>query len=394
MNNHFNFDQEIDRSSTDATKYAELRDKYGRSDLLPMWIADMDFASPRPVIDALKDSLNEPVIGYTTAPDSFWGSITSWLDRRHAWKIDRRSIDFVPGVKKGIGLCINYFTKPGDTIIIQPPVYHSFRSVIEGNGRKAVDNPLILDGDTYRIDFDGLQTVIEQTRPVMLIFCNPQNPAGIQWSRSDIERLVDICHSRGLLILSDEIYGDLVFKTTAHIPTASVSAKAAEITVTLGAPSKSFNIPGMASAWTAVLNPRLRDGFFSWLNASEFDTPPMHAIYATRAAYEHCEPWLDAVLDYLEDNAKFARDMLSDNLPSLNVIMPNAGFGLWIDFNPLGLSHPMLSDLIVNKAQLALSDGCSFGSGGEGYMRLNIGVPRQVLKRGLDRLIETFRSLM
>lgn len=393
VNKNFNLDQEIDRSSTDATKYAELEEKYGRSDLLPLWIADMDFASPQPVTEALMQCVSQPVLGYTTAPRSFWQSIASWLNNRHGWNVTPADIDFVPGVKKGLGLCINYFTKPGDKIVIQPPVYHSFRSVIEGNGRIAVDNPLVCDGDSYHIDFDDLERIVRENHPAMLILCNPHNPIGIQWDLDSIRRVVDICYENNMLILSDEIYGDLVFRNSRHIPTASVSEKAAEITVTLGAPSKTFNIPGLASAWTAVTSPALRDPFFAWLHASEFDTPPITAIYPTEAAYNKCAPWLDEVLDYLLDNARYARKRLLDSLPGIKVTMPDAGFGLWIDFNALNLSHDDLVDYLVNGAGLALSDGASFGFGGSGFVRLNIGVPRSVLREGIDRLIMTFTPL-
>lgn len=386
MDNQYNFDKIVDRRDTDATKIVELVDKYGRNDLLPLWIADMDFRSPEPVREQLIECFRQPVLGYTTAPDSFWTSITSWLGKRHNWKVSREEIDFVPGLKKGLGLCLNYFTQPGDNIVIQPPVYHSFRSVIEGNGRHAVDNPLVNEGNTYRMDFDGLERIIAEKHPVMMIICNPQNPIGIQWDRETLERVVDICYANKMILLSDEIYGDLVFKGKTHIPTASISEKAAEITVSLGAPSKSFNIPGIATAWTVVQSPRLREGFFNWLHASEFDTPPIDAIYATRAAYTSCESWLDGVLTYLSANADFACDYITRHIPRVKSYRPDAGFGLWIDFNETGLSHDELHDMLVNDALIAVSDGASFGAEGAGFIRFNIGAPRTVLTEGLERI--------
>lgn len=387
----FNLDQVIDRRNSDATKYADLPEKYGRNDLTPMWIADMDFAAPPTVSEALVNCFRQPVLGYTTAPQAFWNSITDWLASRHGWIIDPKNIDYIPGLKKGLGLCINYFTKPGDSIVIQPPVYHSFRSVIEGNGRKAVDNPLVYDGENYSMDFDGLQRVIDENRPAMMFLCNPQNPIGLQWSRETLTRVVDICRRNNVLLLSDEIYGDLVLESSTHIPTASLSPEAAEITITLGAPSKTFNIPGIASAWVAISSPKLRDGFFKWLHASEFDTPPIAAIYATISAYTTGAPWLNAVLKYLADNAEFACDYIKANLPGVGVTMPNAGFGLWIDFNPTGLSHDQLNDIFVNEARLALSDGASFGAEGSGFVRLNIGTQRSVLTEGLKRLCDALK---
>lgn len=392
MSNQFNFDQKIDRRDTDATKYVELTEKYGRNDLLPMWIADMDYQSPDAIREQLIACFRQPVLGYTTAPESFWSSITNWLGKRHNWTVSRNEIDFVPGLKKGLGLCINYFTRPGDNIVIQPPVYHSFRSVIEGNGRHPVDNPLLYDGENYKMDFEGLEKIIAEKKPVMMIICNPQNPVGLQWDRETLNRVVNICHSNNMILLSDEIYGDLVFKGKLHIPTASISPKAAEITVSLGAPSKSFNIPGIATAWVVIQSPKLRKGFFKWLHASEFDTPPIDAIYATRSAYTECEEWLDNALSYLAANAEFASEYIEKNIPVIKAFRPDAGFGLWIDFNPTGLSHDQLCDMLVNEAKLAVSDGASFGAEGSGFIRLNIGVPREVLTEGLDRIKEALKT--
>lgn len=392
MNTDYDFDSVIDRRGTDATKYAELDEKFGRTDLLPLWIADMDFASPTPIMSALKQCLNRPILGYTTAPDAFWGSITGWLKRRHGWQIERESIDFVPGVKKGLGLCLNYFTKPGDKIVIQPPVYHSFKSVIEGNGRKVVNNPLLFDGKSYNMDLEKLEHIIKTESPAMVIVCNPHNPIGIQWDKSVLAQLTDLCFKNKILLLSDEIYGDMVFDKHSHVPTASISPQAAEITVTLGAPSKTFNIPGVASAWTAIVSPKLRDGFFEWLKSSEFDTPTIGAIYATIAAYDHCESWLDSVLEYISDNIKFATEYITTNMPNVEAITPKAGFGLWIDFRGLGLGHDRLADMLINEAHVAISDGITFGEEGSEFVRMNIGVPRSVLKQGLDRIINAIAS--
>lgn len=392
MEQDINFDNEINRRGTDATKYAELEEKFGRDDLLPLWIADMDFASPEPIRQALINCLQSPVLGYTTAPDSFWNSIASWLYKRHGWKVDRSCIDFVPGLKKGLGLCFNYFTRPGDGIVIQPPVYHSFRSVIEGNGRRVVKNPLIFDGKNYHMDLEGLEKIVAEEHPVMMVVCNPHNPLGIQWDADTLRRVVSICHRNGMILLSDEIYGDMIFGNKPHIPTASVSDEASEITVTLGAPTKTFNMPGIASAWAAIINPKLRDGFFAWLKASEFDTPGIGAIYATEAAYNSCSEWLDRVLEYLNANADFAIDYIERNMPHVTTVRPNTGFGLWINFRGTGMTHAELTDLLINKANVAISDGATFGEEGTGFIRLNIGVSRSVLTRGLDRIAEALRQ--
>lgn len=392
---NYDFDSVVDRSRTDATKIEELGQKYGRSDLLPLWIADMDFATPEAVLEAMRARLTDgAVLGYTTAPASFWDSITSWLGRRHGWTVGRDEIDYIPGVKKGIGLCVSFFTRPGDRVVIQPPVYHSFHSVVEGCGRMVVENPLLPTPDgSYAMDFDGLERIMVDEHPAMMIVCNPHNPVGLQWDAPTLARLAEICRDNGVILLSDEIYADLTFLGVRHIPTASVSEAAADVTVTLGAPSKSFNIPGLASAWTVVKSPRLREPFFAWLNASEFDTPPVMAVAATEAAYSRCDMWLEAAVAYIEANADFAADYIARRIPQLRAVRPQAGFGLWIDLRGLGLADDELSAMLVGDAEIAVSDGPSFGRGGHGFIRLNIACARSVLEEALERLRKAVAKL-
>ena len=390
----YNFDCVVDRHDTCATKFEEMDRKFGRHDLMPFWIADMDFQACPAIIDALRDRLNHTVLGYTTPPDEFWSSITRWLKERHCWDVDNDEVTFLPGLKKGLSLCINYFTSPGDSVVIQSPVYHSFHSVIEGNGRKVLYNPLVRDDNgRYRMDFDGLLRIVHTHRPAMMIVCNPHNPIGLQWDADTLRRVAEICRDNGVVLISDEIYGDMMLGGRRHIPTATVSSEAEEITVTLGAPSKTFNIPGIVSAWTVVKSPRLRREFFEWLSASEFNAPPIAAMVATQAAYEHGGPWLDQVLDYLQANVDHAVDYFNRNIPQVKLYKPEASFTVWLDFNGLGLSREQLVDILVRRARLALSEGSTFGQEGVGFMRMNIGVPRAVLDEGLDRLADAMKSL-
>lgn len=390
----YNFDCVVDRHDTCATKFEEMDEKFGRHDLLPFWIADMDFEACPAIIEALRTRLNHAVLGYTIPPEQFWASICSWLRRRHAWNVGTDEITFLPGLKKGLGLTINFFTRPGDAIVIQPPVYHSFRSVIEGNGRRVVTNPLRLGPDgRYSMDFDGLRELIAREKPAMMFLCNPHNPIGLQWDAQTLRRVASICRDAGMVLVSDEIYGDMMLGGVRHIPTASVSSEAEDVTITLGAPSKTFNIPGIVSAWTVVKSPRLREPFFSWLSASEFNAPPIAAMVATEAAYEHGEAWLDQALEYLEANVEHAARFLARELPAVRMHRPQASFAVWLDFNGLGLPQPELMRLLVERARLALSEGSTFGAEGTGFMRMNIGVPRSILDLGLHRLREAVRSL-
>lgn len=387
----YNFDEIIDRRHTDATKIEEMAGKFGRSDLLPLWIADMDFATPEAVTRALVNCVSQRILGYNTPPPEFYECISRWLNRRHGWKVAPEAIDYVPGVKKGIGLAVNHFTEPGDAIVLQPPVYHSFRSVIEGYGRRVVNNPLVLRDGEYTMDLAGLREVMRRERPKMMVVCNPQNPIGIQWPADMLKEVADICAEHGVIILSDEIYADLVMPGVHHVPTASVSPVAEAITVTLGAPSKAFNIPGIASAWTTA-GDGLRDGWFNYLRVSEFDTPPVAAIYSMMAAYNECEDWLDAMMAYLDENACLAMDYIKDNMPGIEVWRPQAGFGLWMDFRPLGITQEEITDMLVNKARVAVSDGAAFGAEGCGCVRLNFGTPRPVLLEALGRIAGAVKS--
>ena len=387
----YNFDEEIDRRGTDATLYEEQIEKFGHSGLMPMWIADMGFAVAPAISDALKHRMEHPVLGYTTAPQSFWNAITDWLGKRQGWKVERAETDYIPGVKKGLGLCLNYFTKPGDKIVIQPPVYHSFRSVIEGNFRIPLDNPLVAGKSTYTMDFENLEHLFKTEHPSLMIVCNPHNPIGTQWDRETLATLTSLCHRYGVNLISDEIYGDLPLGSK-HIPTASVSPEAEEITITIGSPSKTFNIPGLASAWCVIKNPSLREGFFKWLLASEFNTPPLFAVTAMEAAYAHSEEWLDNILIYLKGNADYATSFLNA-IDGVKAMMPEAGFGLWTDFRGLGLQKNELDNLLINHAGLALSDGASFGPGGEGFKRINFGMSRSALERGLEKIAAAVGSI-
>lgn len=390
----FNFDKVTDRRDTYATKIEEMDLKFGRHDLLPFWIADMDFPASPCIIDALRTRLNHAVLGYTTPPAEFWESIASWQERRHGWRPSTEHLTFLPGLKKGIGLCINHFSKPGDGVVIQPPVYHSFRSVIEGNGRRVIENTLVQATDgSYSMDLDGLRRIIAEQQPAMMILCNPHNPIGIQWSAETLAQVAEICHEGGVVLVSDEIYGDMMLRGTAHIPTASVSELAAENTITLGAPSKTFNIPGIVSAWCVVQNEAWRKPFYDWLAVNEFSTPPIAAMVATRAAYDEAEEWLEGVLDYLQTNVDHAMSYFATYMPEVRLLRPQASFAVWLDFRKLGLPQSELVHLLIDKGRVALSDGITFGSAGEGFMRMNLGVPRSVLDQGLCRIRQALDTL-
>lgn len=382
----YDFDCVIDRHGTCATKYDGLDQMFGRHDLTPLWIADLDFAVCPDITAALRRRLEHPVLGYSAAPDSYWQSIIDWERELHGFEITREELSFVPGVVKGIALAVNYFTKPGDGIVIQPPVYHPFRMVSEGNHRRVLENPLLRRGDSYEMDLDGLEELVVREHPRMLILCNPHNPVGIQWDADTLRRLASICRRAGMVVVSDEIHGDLMLGGRRHIPFASVSDDAAAISVTLGAPSKTFNIPGLVSSWMVVKDPALRRDYYHWLEVNEFNSPVLISTIGAEAAYRHGREWLRQMLAYVEDNVRFVADYLERHVPGVRAVLPQASFLVWLDFRELGLSQQELMRLMLEEAHLALNDGAMFGTQGVGFVRLNVGTPRCVLRRALDSI--------
>ena len=384
--NSYDFDNVIDRSGTSAVKIDRLDRVFGRHDLTPLWIADLDFAVCPDITAALLKRLQHPVLGYSEAADSYWQSIIDWNLRRHGFGIAREELCFIPGVVKGIALAVNYFTSHGDGVVIQPPVYTPFRTVVEGNGRRVVENPLLFDGERYRMDLDGLRRVVEAEKPRMLVLCNPHNPIGIQWDKETMAELAAICRKAGMIVVSDEIHGDLMLGKRPHIPFLSVSDDARAIGVMLGAPSKTFNIPGLVSSWMVVKNEELRNRFYGWLEVNEFNSPVMISTIGAEAAYTTGEAWLDSMLEYVEGNIDFVIDYCRRNIPGLKVVRPEASFLLWLDFRELHLCQREIMDMLLDKAHLALNDGTMFGSQGAGFARLNVGTPRCVLAHALENL--------
>lgn len=384
----YNFDTVIDRRGTSSMKYEGLDAVFGRHDVSPLWIADLDFAVCPDIVKTLRQRLDHPILGYFACPDSYWNAVMSWLERRHGLKTEREQLAFIPGVVKGIGYAVNFFSRPGDRIVIQPPVYHPFRMVIEGNGRQVVENPLVFDGDNYTMDLDGLEEAIIREKPTMMILCNPHNPIGIQWSAETLARVAAICRSHSVTVVSDEIHGDLVLYGKPHIPFVDVSADARAVGITLGAPSKTFNIPGLVSSWVLVKDPELRRDFFHWLEVNEFSAPMMISALGAEVAYTHGEQWLDEMVGYVEDNIDFAVNFVDRHIPGVRIIRPQASFLLWVDFRGLGLSQNELMDLLLDKAHIALNDGTMFGAQGLGFARLNVGTPRSVLATALEQIRE------
>lgn len=382
---HFDFDEVIDRKGSKAVKFDGLKERFGREDIIPLWIADMDYKSPPAVTDAIIKRAEHGIFGYGCCCDGYYNSIMSWLNNQHNWSVEKDWITFIPGIVKGIAFTIDCFLKKGDKVIIQPPVYPPFHNVPKLHNYDLVYNPLTLESGKYIMDFDDLKKKIDPACK-LLILCNPHNPGGRVWSKEELEIVADICYDNNILVISDEIHADLVYDGHKHTPFASVSEKAKMNSITFMAPSKTFNIAGIVSSFSVIPNPDLRAKFNHYLSCRELSDAHLFAYVATEAAYNFGEEWLKAAKEYMWDNILFVDDYLKRNIPQLKAMIPEASFLIWLDCRELGLSQPELESFFINDAKLALNSGTAFGQEGEGFMRLNIGTQRSVLKQALDNL--------
>lgn len=384
----YDFDKIVDRRGTGALKLDVLQEWYGDANLIPLWVADMDFETPHFITDALRKRIEHSLFGYTVEPKAYWDTVIQWIATHHDWKVERDWLAYIPGIVKGIGMAINIFVKEDEKVIIQPPVYHPFRITPQANGREVVYNPLRENEDgSYSMDFENLEAVADE-KCRMLLLSNPHNPAGIVWDRDTLIRLADFCHRRGILVISDEIHCDMALWDNKHIPFATVSEKAAACSITFGAPSKTFNIAGVVSSYAIVPDEELRQRFYGWLRANGLNEPTIFAPIATIAAFGEGEPWRKEMLHYVEGNIDFVIDFCKEHLPQIKPLRPQASFLVWLDCRALQLNHKELVNLFVKKAHLALNDGEIFGQGGEGFMRLNVGTPRSVLRQAMEQLRE------
>lgn len=398
--------KQIDRKGSYSIKTDALEKYYGTQDLIPLWIADMDFETPSCIQEALNRVVKQGVYGYNHIPDNYFPTIANWLATKQGWQVEKEWLAFIPGIVKGIGYAINFFTKPGDGIIVQPPIYPPFMNVPKGNGRQLHFNPLIrIDDSTvecsgnngqcagYRMDLDNLRKICKEGNCKMLILSNPHNPAGIAWDIETLKELASICCQYNILVISDEIHADMPLFGTKHTPFATISEEAARISITFGAPSKTFNMAGIVSSYTVVPNEDLRKPFFKWMQVNELSSPTIFATLGAIAAYTEGDEWRMDMLKYIEENILFVEKFCKEELNGIiTPVRPQSSFLVWLDCRELckkffgSTDQLKLVHLFVKKAKLALNDGAAFGPGGEGYMRLNIGCGREVLQQALRQL--------
>jgi len=381
---HYNFDEIIERRGTDCVKYDLLESYFGNGDALPLWVADTDFRTPDFIMDALHNRMNHEVLAYSYRPDSYYEAIINWMEKKHGWKIDREMITSSPGVVSAVTMLIMALSEPGDKVIVQTPVYFPFFTSIKGSGREMIENPLMLKDGRYTFDFENLRQIIDsQTK--LLILCSPHNPGGMVWTKEELEELSRICIENGIIIISDEIHADLVFTWNKHIPVPMVSDEIAMNSAVLMAASKTFNVAGLSTAFVIIPNKKIRVKYERVLRTIHIDSGNIFGNIATEAALANGYDWLNQLMIYLEDNYNYLENFLTARMPKIKIMRPEATFLVWLDFTAYNLSEIQLAKLLIDGG-VALNKGSIFGTGGEGYFRLNFGCPRAVLEEGLKKI--------
>ncbi|MDQ0189340.1 PatB family C-S lyase [Alicyclobacillus cycloheptanicus] len=381
----YSFDQVISREHSASAKWDGRKGKFGTEDVLPMWVADMDFASPPSVIEALARRVQHGVFGYTIRDKGYDDAIVGWFARRHQWAVEPAWVSHAPGVVPALNYLIQALTETGDGIIIQTPVYHPFARLIRSHHRTLIESPLLEREGRYEMDFDDFEQKAAAGAK-LFILCSPHNPVGRVWTRAELERVGEICVRHGVTVIADEIHCDLVYTPHRHIPFASISDEFAMHAVTTVAPSKTFNIAGLNMAVVIAKNPGLRDAYRQMLALQSAASIPALGLEALKAAYNGGDEWLDALLDYLQGNLQLLKERLAPYAPKVKVVEPEGTYLVWLDFRGLGLAREELDKFIVHDAKVGLEPGHIYGQEGAGFQRINIGCPRALLVEGLDRL--------
>ena len=389
----YDFDKVIDRHGTNCLKFDFAKERGKNGDELSLWVADMDFQVAKPITDALQVQVNHGIYGYTEVKSDYFDIVKNWFKDNFDWEIKKGSLVKTPGVVYAIAMAVKAFTKEGEAVIIQQPVYYPFSEMIIANNRKLVNSPLVLKDGRYEIDFEDFEKKIVENNVKLFILCSPHNPVGRVWSVEELKRIGDICIKHDVVIFSDEIHADFVYEPNKHHVFASLGESYAANSVIATAPSKSFNIAGLQVSNIFIGNKKLRDAFRNEIVKSGYSQLNTMGLAAARAAYESGKEWLDEVRAYIKDNLIFFRDYLKENIGELSLIEPEGTYLVWVDFRKLGLSEKQREDLIVNKAKLWIDSGAMFGVDGEGFERFNIACPREYLKMALDSLAKAIKGL-
>jgi len=380
-----NFDEHVAREGTFSIKYDLLREIFGSGDIIPMWVADMDFKTPEFIIKALKNRLDHELYGYTFRPPEYYFSIVEWIKRRHGWNIKKDWICFSPGVVPALNFCTLAFTEPGDGIIVQPPVYFPFFSAVEPHGRKLLHNTLKEYNGRWEMDFNQLESLIEKNTR-MIFISNPHNPVGRVWTKEELEKLAVICLKNDVLIISDEIHCDLVLPGYTHTPVASLSKEISLKTITLTAPSKTFNLAGLSTSSVIIEDQNLRKSFTNYVEKLHVGNGNIFGTIASIAAYRLGDEWLDELLQYINGNVQVVEDYCARMIPEIIPVHPEATYMIWLDCRKLGKDARELQKFFVSKARVGLNEGSMFGPGGEGFMRMNLGTTKDTVIKAMEQI--------
>ena len=388
----WNFDEPAGREGTDCIKYDRREETFGVKDIIPMWVADMDFNTPDFVVESLQKRLEHQIYGYSFRSSEYFQSMISWIKTRHNWTVEKEWISFSPGIVPALNFCTLAFTQAGDNIIVQPPVYFPFFSAAESHGRNLIYNRLTESEGKWNMDYNSLIAGID-SKTKMIIISNPHNPVGRVWTPEELNNLADICLKNNILIISDEIHCDLVLPGFTHTPMASLSEKIAENTVTLIAPSKTFNLAGLSTSSVIIKNPVLRKSFNRIVDNLHVGNGNIFGNTASIAAYTNGHKWLDALLDYIDNNIEFVKDYCGKMIPEIIPVQPEATYMIWLDCRRFGMSGKDLQNFFVHKAGVGMNEGSTFGPGGEGFMRMNIGTTHQTVMKAMEQIERAVASV-
>ncbi|MDO4267977.1 MAG: PatB family C-S lyase [Eubacteriales bacterium] len=387
----YDFDQVIDRSRNRSSKYDERIKKFGTMDVIPLWVADMDFKTAQPIIDAVKAKAEEGIWGYTSRPDSYFDAICGWQKRRNGWEIDKSLVSWALGVVPALAGIIQVFSRPGDKVMIQTPVYSEFYDVTEALGRQVAENQLLEQDGTWVIDFDDFEKKAKEVK--IFLLCSPHNPLGIVWTREQLKRMADICIANDVLLVSDEIHSDLIFHGKKHIPTAVISDEIKSHVISCISGTKTFNLAGLQASTTVFPNREMKEKYDYFWNSMDIHRNNAFSSVAMEAAFNGGEEWLEQLLEYLDGNFELIRTYCSEHIPQIKPNIPDATYLVWLDCRELGMDNESLRSFMIEKAGLGLNEGYTFGRSLTGFMRLNAACPRSVLEKALKQLEAAVRAL-
>lgn len=390
----YNFNERIDRSENHSAKWAEMGMKFGRNDLTPMWVADMDIKTAPEILEAMRNKLEQEIFGYVYRPDSYYESAANWLKKRFGYEISPATLIHSPGVVPSMSILVKMLTKEIDKILIQSPVYPPFASSVKDNGRTLVENNLVKDENGYyTVDFEDLEKKLSCEDVTLFILCNPHNPVGRVWKKDELEKMGELCRKYNVRILADEIWRDLIMHGHKHIPMASLSKEIEDITITLFSPTKSFNLAGLQASFATFPRAEERKEFDDILGKMDVKRNNPFSLVAFEAAYEKCENWLEQLIEHIDGNMQYVIDFINEKLPMIKTAKPEGTYLMWLDFNGVGIPQDKIQDFLINEAKVAMNDGATFGENGKGFFRMNVACPRYMVEEAMEKIEKAIRNL-